>query len=283
VHKQLLVGRDSLFFEFGARGWVAHERGQVRLRVPLLQEFFAEGEEAGELSQIVASHGLHRVQTALVDLAVGRRPEDVDEDVDALEVLGVVEVDERRLPELLCVDGRPAQTASIDLRLPLVEGRELLVVLVEVLEELLQDFCDLLVDPGSVAQLDNQVERVDHGEVFEADCVVLQVEEDVADHAHDLFFVEKVQNLRDVLDHVQLEVLKQVQGKRVVAQDPEAAAHVVGDLSVGLALVEQQSLQALEAAVVDEVLGEFVELEQVHQTVSVGVQRKLVRLVLHVE
>jgi len=181
------------------------------------------------------------------------------------------------------VDGRPAQTASIDLRLPLVEGRELLVVLVEVLEELLQDFCDLLVDPGSVAQLDNQVERVDHGEVFEADCVVLQVEEDVADHAHDLFFVEKVQNLRDVLDHVQLEVLKQVQGKRVVAQDPEAAAHVVGDLSVGLALVEQQSLQALEAAVVDEVLGEFVELEQVHQTVSVGVQRKLVRLVLHVE
>ena len=169
--------------------------------------------------------------------------------------------------------GRPAQRPTSHLRLPLVKRRELLVVLVKVLEELLEDAGDLFVDPGSVAELDDEVERVDHREVLKADLIVLEVEEDVADHAHDLLLVREIQNLCDVLDHVQTEVLEQVQRESVVAQDPEACADVVGDLSVLLTVLLEYLHQDVEAAVLDELLGELVDFEHVHQTVRVGLAR----------
>lgn len=101
--------------------------------------------------------------------------EDADEDVDAFEVLSVVEEDEGGLPELLGVDGRPAQLSARHLGLPLVEGGELKVVFVEVLEELLEKGLDFLVDPMSVSVLDHQVQGVDDRQMFQADFVVFKV------------------------------------------------------------------------------------------------------------
>jgi len=57
--------------------------------------------------------------------------------------------------------------------------------------------------------------------MLEANIVVLQVAEDKADHANNLLFVGEVKNLGDVLNHVQLEILEQVHGELVVAENPE--------------------------------------------------------------
>ena len=46
--------------------------------------------------------------------------------------------------------------------------------------------------------------------MFKANLVLFQVVEDEADHAHNLLFVGEVQNLGNVLNHVQLEVLEEV-------------------------------------------------------------------------
>ena len=87
----------------------------------------------------------------------------------------VVEVDELGLPELLCVHWGPGELLPSDLCLPLVEGGELLVVLVKVLEESLENVINLLVDPRSVLQFHDEVECVDHGQVLEGERVVFQV------------------------------------------------------------------------------------------------------------
>ena len=57
--------------------------------------------------------------------------------------------------------------------------------------------------------------------MLEANIVVLQVAEDKADHANNLLFVGEVKNLGDVLNHVQLEILEQVHGELVVAENPK--------------------------------------------------------------
>ena len=45
-----------------------------------------------------------------------------------------------------------------------------------------------------------------------------------------------------MLNHIQFEVLEQGQREFVVAQDPEAACDVIGNLSVFLALLKEQFL-----------------------------------------
>ena len=94
---------------------------------------------------------------------------------------------------------------------------------------------DFLVNPGAIPKFDAEIEHVDHGEVLHADLVILQVLEDEADDADNFFARPEIENLGNVLDHVELEVLEDAEGLRVVAEDPEAAADIVGDLSVALA------------------------------------------------
>ena len=119
--------------------------------------------------------------------------------------------------------------------------------------------------------------------MLKANLIVLQIVKDEADHAHDLFLVREVKNLRDVLHDVQLEVLEQVHGKLVVAEDPEAAAHVVSDLSILLTFVDQQFVEDHEAALVDELLRQLVDSEQVHQAVRVCGARESRGLILGLE
>lgn len=88
--------------------------------------------------------------------------EDLDEEVDVLDVVIHFEVDEVGLPELLRVDRGPAEVLTTNLGAPLVERRELLVVLVEVVAQVLELLSDFLVNPRAVPKLDDQVEHVDH-------------------------------------------------------------------------------------------------------------------------
>ena len=95
--------------------------------------------------------------------------------------------------------------------------------------------------------------------MLQAHIIVLEVVEDEADHPHDLLFVRKVKDLRNVLDHVSSEVLEQGQRKLVVAQDPERTADIVGDLAVSLALIDEHFDEDEEATLVDELLRQLVD------------------------
>ena len=90
--------------------------------------------------------------------------------------------------------------------------------------------------------------------MLEAELVIFQVVENEADHAHDLLFVRKVKDLGDVLHYVQFEVLEERQSKLVIAQDPQATAHIVCDLGVLLAVLDQEIVKDVEAALVGELL-----------------------------
>lgn len=105
MHKHLLVSCDGLLFELSTGSGVAHELRQELLGVALLQELFSQREEARKFADIVARYSLHALQLGLVHVGARLLPEDVNENVDAFKVLGVVEVDEASLPELLLVDG----------------------------------------------------------------------------------------------------------------------------------------------------------------------------------
>ena len=47
----------------------------------------------------------------------------------------------------------------------------------------------------------------------------------------------------------------------MIAEDPKAAAHVVSDLGVFLALSDKHLLQDVETALVDKILSQIVDLE----------------------
>jgi hypothetical protein len=89
--------------------------------------------------------------------------DDGNELFDQLKVVSLVEVDESGLPELLGVDRGPGELASLDLLLPLLEGRELSVVLVEEFEKSLKSRNDILVNPRAVLELHDNVKSINHG------------------------------------------------------------------------------------------------------------------------
>jgi hypothetical protein len=85
-----------------------------------------------------------------------------------------------------------------------------------VLKEVFKAGDDVLIAPGAVLKLDHQTVRVDHREVLQADLVVFDVVEELADDAHDLLVIEEVQDLGHVLDDVQLKVTKLLHRRLVV-------------------------------------------------------------------
>ena len=74
-----------------------------------------------------------------------------------------------------------------------------------------------------------------------------------------------------MLDDVQLEVGEAIDCEVIVGENPESATHVVSDLAIGETVVSQDSLEDGEAILLDEEFGKLIDLEQVHQTVSVGI------------
>jgi len=127
-----------------------------------------------------------------------------------------MEVDKVGLPELLSMDRRPAELALLNLTTPLVEGTEFFVVGVEENEQLLEKVLDILVNPGSVLELDNNVESVDHGQVLKANSAIFQVIEKHTDDSNNLLFVEVVEDLANELNDHKSEVLEALESKMMV-------------------------------------------------------------------
>ena len=148
---------------------------------------------------------------------------------------------------------------------------------------MLKLLCDDGVDPRAVPQLNAEVQYIDHGEMLHADLVILQVLEDEADDANNLLLGPEIEHLCDILDHVELKVLEVRHSILVIAENPEAAANVVSDLGIVLAITSQEALECTKAIVSDKDSSEFVEFEEVQEAVSVSLTRQLLGLVLCVQ
>lgn len=70
--------------------------------------------------------------------------------------------------------------------------------------------------------------------MLHADFIIFEIFEDKAYDTHNFFACPEIQDFSYVFNHVQLEVLEMHQCILVVAEDPEAAADIVGDLSIRL-------------------------------------------------
>lgn len=86
---------------------------------------------------------------------------------DELKVFGNIEVDKCSLPELFCVHSAPRVLILRYLLLPLFEWTKFLVVSIEEFKEPIKAVSDIFVNPGSVLELDDEVESVDHAQVVE--------------------------------------------------------------------------------------------------------------------
>ena len=104
--------------------------------------------------------------------------------------------------------------------------------------------------------------------------------EEHADDAHNLFLVEEVEDLGHMLNDVKLEVSEAIHGEVVVRQDPQGAAHIVSNLAIGEAILLKNGLEDQETSLIDEDLGQLIDLEQIHEAVSVGISGKHLLVVL---
>lgn len=69
----------------------------------------------------------------------------------------------------------------------------------------------------------------------------------------------------------------------MIAQNPEAAAYIVCDLGISLALFLEEADKSLETTLLDELLGDGVDLQNIHQRVRVGLTRQYLGIVLSLE
>jgi len=97
------------------------------------------------------------------------------------------------------------------------------------------------------------------------------------DDSNNLLLVEVVQNFGHALNDAELVVREVLDGEGVEGQDPKGARHVVGDLAI-LRAVLQQGLHQEETLAVAEVSRELVGLDHVHQGGSEGRLREVSRL-----
>ena len=110
--------------------------------------------------------------------------------------------------------------------------------------------------------------------MFKAELVVFQIVKHHADDTHNLFFVEVIENFRDMLNDVKLEVSERIHSKVMVSQDPQRAAHVVSDLSVFNTLLLKHLMEDGHSSSVDELPGKLVFLEDEHEAMTEGFTRK---------
>lgn len=107
----------------------------------------------GKFPQIKASH--------CFDSVIVRREALVDDGVYQVQVFLDVEEHAVLLPELSSVARSPPQLASVNLVLEFLDGAKDALVLIEVVVESVQHLVDVLIDPVTILQLDDQAQRVD--------------------------------------------------------------------------------------------------------------------------
>lgn len=167
IHEQFLVGSNGFLLEFSRGLGCTHKRNDALLRTAFFQVAFSQRVEPCKFAQVVTRHSLHSVQSLSIGVSAWLFLKHVKKHVNALQILSFVKENERSLPELLCVHRVPRERSPHNLGLPLLEGREFLVVLVEVLEQLLKHVFNVFVHPRTVLQLDDQIKSINHRQVLQ--------------------------------------------------------------------------------------------------------------------
>lgn len=222
THQKFLVTRDGFLLDFSRHELIRHELCHLHPNIKLLKVSFAVCVVFRKLAYVEAGNGL--------DCVVLRGETVFYKLFDQFQVVCVVKLVGVLLPELLRVTRSPSELLSINLFLEFIDRAVDLLVLLEIGEEVLQHLVNVLIDPVSVLQFDDQVQGVDLGQVVLTVWDVLQV---VKEHEHDagnLLLAVVVHDLRDLLDDRECVVLEVLISELVVAQNPEHAQHVVGNL-----------------------------------------------------
>lgn len=73
-----------------------------------------------------------------------------------------MEINESCLPELLCVNRAPCKLSLENLLLPALESAEFMVILIEMIKEIIELSADVLVNPGTILQLHDNVKSIHH-------------------------------------------------------------------------------------------------------------------------
>ena len=150
IHEKLLIGCDCFLLQLSCAACAAHQLGDLGVGLTPFQIRLSKREESCKLSQVIASDCLHLVKSLFVHIWSLFPRQNIDQNIDALQILCLIEVDERCLPEFLGVHWRPCKTLSHYLSLPLFKGRELLIVHVEKFEEFFQNLDNVLIYPWTI-------------------------------------------------------------------------------------------------------------------------------------
>ena len=106
--QHLLVERDGLLFDLGGGLAVGHDSLRWNLGKLAFKIVASIREESRKLTQVKECHSLHLLK--LGPVRFGRFSFcNLDEDVNARQVVLLVEEDKRTLPELFSVHGRPSK------------------------------------------------------------------------------------------------------------------------------------------------------------------------------
>lgn len=205
-----------------------------------------------EFSEIEAGDGLDSVVFGLEAF--------IHNDLDQLKVLVLVEVEEVLLPELLSMAWSPSQLSTVHLISQLFDRAEDLLVLVKVLKQLFETLIDIVINPMSVLELDDQTERINVGEMLLAYGDLLKVIKEHQHNSNDLLPVEEVKNLGDFLDDGDSVIFEVLVRKLMIAKNPQHADDVVSDLRIFEARCVEQIRDDLESLSGAELLSELVGL-----------------------
>ena len=165
----------------------------------------------------------------------------------------------------------PSELLSLNLLLEFLDRAVNFLVLLEVGVELFKHLVNVLVNPVTILQLNDQVKSIDLGKMVLAVWNVFQV---VEKHKHDpgnLLLAMVVHHLCDFFDNSHCVVLEVLVREIVVTEDPEHAKNIVADLMRCEALRVQQIGDHSERLFGSELLCQIVGLQNSHKCESVSI------------
>jgi hypothetical protein len=133
-----------------------HQLSHLQLDTMSIKNGLSSWEEPGELSKIKTSNCLYLVFDSFFEQLVSQ-------DADQTEVVRSVKVDEVLLPKLFGMAWSPSELPSNNLILQLINRAENFLVLIKELKHGVNQLVDVLVNPMSVFELDDDRQAIDIG------------------------------------------------------------------------------------------------------------------------
>ena len=259
-----MIRCDSFFLEFWGRILSLHDAHDSVLTVFEFEVALAFGVKAREFTQVIACYGF-------LGIILGIVLKHCNQFVDELKVVLIIKMDERFLPEFFGMHRRPCQMSSPHLLRPFLKRGELRHILIEEFFKSLKLSLDGLINPWFLQKLNDHRVGINKGELLQAIIIELQIVEKHEHDANNLFRVKVVKDFGDILKHVKVVITELGLRVIVVAENPESADHMVGNLRFLDALGLQEGGQGLEAMVFTEFLSELVRLHENGNGGDVGV------------